>query len=223
MESIRYGQPKDVFLSDEETLSATSPSSEIEPSSPITEPVPASPTKVDKDAKTLPDVPSSHFYGDHCYSLPPPIVKQERADDRESTSEKAKEKSAIDSVIESVVQGNTIVPHEPIAVVKNRTIVDHEYTRTCTPPPQPEIKPKVKKASQKQKKDVMKHKEFVFAEPVQQPTEFFKRNIYEEMAVLYDFLKTGVDAEDVQFLKRSYDMMLQVIFWGCFVVLGNVL
>lgn len=35
------------------------------------------------------------------------------------------------------------------------------------------------------------------------------RSTVDEMSILYDFLKTGIDSEDVQFLKRSYDSLLQ--------------
>jgi histone-lysine N-methyltransferase SETD1 len=36
-----------------------------------------------------------------------------------------------------------------------------------------------------------------------------KRSMIEEMNVLYEFVKTGVDSEDVQYLKRSYEALLQ--------------
>ena len=38
---------------------------------------------------------------------------------------------------------------------------------------------------------------------------FKKRDLIEEMNILYEFLKTGIDSEDVSYLKRSYEAMLQ--------------
>lgn len=38
---------------------------------------------------------------------------------------------------------------------------------------------------------------------------FRPRNNMEEMNILYDFYRTGIDAEDIAYMKRSYDAMLQ--------------
>ncbi|KAI1291695.1 Histone-lysine N-methyltransferase SETD1 [Halotydeus destructor] len=35
------------------------------------------------------------------------------------------------------------------------------------------------------------------------------RSVVDDMNILYDFLKTGVDNEDIQYMKRSYEAMLQ--------------
>ncbi|XP_054166399.1 histone-lysine N-methyltransferase SETD1-like isoform X5 [Oppia nitens] len=44
--------------------------------------------------------------------------------------------------------------------------------------------------------------------PTPQPV-FKKRDLIEEMNILYEFLATGVDVEDVSYMKRSYENMLQ--------------
>jgi hypothetical protein len=46
---------------------------------------------------------------------------------------------------------------------------------------------------------------------ISQPTQsmvFGKRDIMAEMTVLYEFLTRGIDAEDISFLRRSYEAML---------------
>lgn len=48
------------------------------------------------------------------------------------------------------------------------------------------------------------------AEPVTRlKVQYKKRDILDEMNILYEFLKTGIDTEDVQYMKRSYEAMLQ--------------
>lgn len=134
-----------------------------------------------------------HLISDHCYSLPPPVTPKKTKD----LVTKEDDDSFIDSVIDSVVAGK--VDHK---------IIDHEYTRVKTPSPIPETKPVPAKPNLK----LNKSKDMPSFLRPSLPPDFSKRNIYEETAVLYHFLKTGIDAEDVQYLKRSYDMMLQVIF-----------
>ncbi|XP_069684013.1 histone-lysine N-methyltransferase SETD1 [Periplaneta americana] len=44
--------------------------------------------------------------------------------------------------------------------------------------------------------------------PPTQPVVFAKRDIMAEMTVLYEFLTRGIDAEDINYLRRSYEAML---------------
>ena len=44
--------------------------------------------------------------------------------------------------------------------------------------------------------------------PPVQPVVFAKRDIVAEMTVLYEFLTRGIDAEDINYLRRSYEAML---------------
>lgn len=40
------------------------------------------------------------------------------------------------------------------------------------------------------------------------PPVFNKRDILSEMACLYEFLTKGIDAEDIEYMKRSYEALL---------------
>lgn len=45
--------------------------------------------------------------------------------------------------------------------------------------------------------------------PVPEPTVTYKeRDLMSEMAILYEFLTRGIDAEDVEYLRRSYEALL---------------
>lgn len=91
---------------------------------------------------------------------------------------------------------------------------DHLYNRV--PSPEPLITNKfdlIKQRTKKQRATVNSvtagdyWPEFI--EPDISKVTYEKRNVLEEMNVLYEFLKNGVDEEDVRYLKRSYDAMLQ--------------
>lgn len=45
--------------------------------------------------------------------------------------------------------------------------------------------------------------------PEPKPITFPQRDLNGEMALLYEFLQNGIDAEDIRYLKRSYDQLLQ--------------
>lgn len=38
--------------------------------------------------------------------------------------------------------------------------------------------------------------------------KYYQRDIHSEMAILYDFLTRGIDAEDIQYIKQSYELLL---------------
>lgn len=44
--------------------------------------------------------------------------------------------------------------------------------------------------------------------PIIRASTFLKREILSEMAVLYEFLTKGIDAEDIEYLKKSYEALL---------------
>lgn len=127
-----------------------------------------------------------HIVLDHSYCIPSSV----------KLADLNKLDSNVDSVIESVIRGPPVM-------------LDHEYIRTRIP--SPELKPKSKS---KQKRPLKSRKTKL--KPIVQEIEeydtkviFQKREVLEEMNILYEFLKTGIDVEDVQHLKRSYDAMLQ--------------
>lgn len=38
--------------------------------------------------------------------------------------------------------------------------------------------------------------------------KYYERDMHSEMAILYDFLTRGIDAEDIQYIKQSYELLL---------------
>lgn len=83
----------------------------------------------------------------------------------------------------------------------------------ATPSPPPPVKAKPRK--RRKTKDETICDQLMFDMPLEPITKlsrevaFARRNVVEEMNILYEFLRTGVDLEDVQYLKRSYEAMLQ--------------
>ncbi|KAH7957281.1 hypothetical protein HPB52_017043 [Rhipicephalus sanguineus] len=83
----------------------------------------------------------------------------------------------------------------------------------ATPSPPPPVKTKPRK--RRKTKDETICDQLMFDMPLEPITKlsrevaFARRNVVEEMNILYEFLRTGVDLEDVQYLKRSYEAMLQ--------------
>ncbi|RWS14882.1 histone-lysine N-methyltransferase SETD1-like protein [Dinothrombium tinctorium] len=49
----------------------------------------------------------------------------------------------------------------------------------------------------------------MIVKPETPPPVYNPRSIMDEMNILYEFLKTGIDSEDINYLKRSYEAMLQ--------------
>ncbi|XP_023230244.1 histone-lysine N-methyltransferase SETD1-like [Centruroides sculpturatus] len=128
------------------------------------------------------EVPEHHIVLDHSYCIPSSV----------KLADVNKLDSNVDSVIESVIRGPPVM-------------LDHEYIRTRLPSPEPKSKQKKPSKSRRTKlKPIVQEIE----EP-ETKVVFQKREVLEEMNILYEFLKTGIDAEDVQHLKRSYDAMLQ--------------
>lgn len=147
--------------------------------------------KLVKDESPEEDGLSTHLIYEHSYCMP------------QSELQASRTTSTLESVIDSVARGFT-APHP---------IQDHEYTRVRTP--SPPLMSKVR-SKQKQKEKSLKPKQLKMLPPdIVDSTEdemksfFSKRDLVEEMNILYEFLKTGIDAEDVQYLKRSYDALLQ--------------
>lgn len=142
------------------------------------------------------DEASSYLISDHSYCLP---QQQPEAN------------------AEAVVAGD----HEyasaapPVAVAAPAPAVA-DLPEARTPPPlasSPPPKTKVRK-KRKSKEDSF-YDSCLFDVPLEpiaklsREVAFARRNVVDEMNILYEFLRTGVDLEDVQYLKRSYDAMLQ--------------
>ncbi|XP_064461143.1 histone-lysine N-methyltransferase SETD1-like isoform X2 [Ornithodoros turicata] len=99
------------------------------------------------------------------------------------------------------------LPQQETKAAAATVAADHEYTRPRGSSPPREQEPKKVTKPRKTLREQLRFE--VPYERITAPPVFMKRNVVEEMNILYEFLKTGVDAEDVQYLKRSYDAMLQ--------------
>ncbi|KAL3212465.1 hypothetical protein MRX96_035961 [Rhipicephalus microplus] len=82
-------------------------------------------------------------------------------------------------------------PPAPVAVTPPPIEQRLSPPPTATPSPPPPVKTKSEEKEEDERR--------VYLRPAH----------VEEMNILYEFLRTGVDLEDVQYLKRSYDAMLQ--------------
>ncbi|KAK6640665.1 hypothetical protein RUM44_012362 [Polyplax serrata] len=91
---------------------------------------------------------------------------------------------------------------------------DHDYTSKAKSPLTPKLDDnkfgkstakEIKKSSEK----LISHLLDTYLKPEKVvPVKYKERNLIEEMTVLYEFLTKGIDAEDIGYLKRSYDSML---------------
>lgn len=124
------------------------------------------------------DAPSTMLY-DHCYSLPPENQPAEK-------------------------------PPRPLTSIENRPLLDHDYlvgqhTDSVDLAINSVLEADAVKTDTKaraRKKTVKETKP-----PVRQKKLFVQRNQFEEWRNFYEFLNTGVDGEDVHYLKRSYEEM----------------
>ncbi|KAL0267027.1 UNVERIFIED_CONTAM: hypothetical protein PYX00_009406 [Menopon gallinae] len=91
---------------------------------------------------------------------------------------------------------------------------DHDYTSKAKSPLTPKLDDnkygkstakEIKKSSGK----LISHLLDTYLKPEKiAPTRYKERDLIGEMTVLYEFLTKGIDAEDISYLKRSYDSML---------------
>ncbi|GIY75269.1 histone-lysine N-methyltransferase SETD1B-A, partial [Caerostris extrusa] len=154
----------------------------------------------------------SQLIAEHSYCLRPP----QRNFEPVFIPNVEQKLTSLDNVIDSVARG------------PKQIVGDHEYTkmRAVTPPfvkppspvkiPTPRKKTKVKRKHHSSTK--MSHKEIKppkitevkppRPESYSGPT-FEKRSVIDEMNILYEFLKNGLDQEDIAYLQKSYDALLQ--------------
>lgn len=162
------------------------------------------------------DMSDDQLRFDHCYCLPPDESKAresetETAEGANSSATQVDEPAkSLDDDTDSVVKVPTSGAQECASVGDTVPSMnfDHEYTRPRTPPP-----PIVVKRARGRPKTKMESKVIMSfdqrSDPKDKGTPFPKRNFMEELQILCDFLCTGIDAEDIGHLKRSYEMMLQ--------------
>lgn len=138
-------------------------------------------------------------------------------------------KSAIDSVIDSVARGvsknkkdssmsSSDHVYSKVESLPQTKTQKRQYKRKIQQPKSPSqdiIPPIYAVASEWRKaKRVSSNVAATFSDFEQERTPsprpvYKKRDLIEEMNILYEFLKIGIDSEDVQYLKRSYEAMLQ--------------
>jgi len=58
---------------------------------------------------------------------------------------------------------------------------------------------------------VKRVRETTTPEPVAPRKMFAPRDILEEMTVFYEFLATGIDAEDISYFNKSYEGLLEKV------------
>ncbi|RWS29179.1 histone-lysine N-methyltransferase SETD1-like protein [Leptotrombidium deliense] len=139
-------------------------------------------------------------------------------------------KPTVDSVIDAVARGsfpNSSESNEKSAV----SISDHLYSKQT----QPQISVKSNKRQYRKRQTIspeFKHNVYTVASewrkakrsnkvdkdyavndsqtlPLFETPEYKQRSLMEEMNILYEFLTTGIDNEDINYMKRSYEAMLQ--------------
>lgn len=154
------------------------------------------------------DSSSTYLISDHCYCRP-----------QQTTEVKAEATVGGDHVYASAPPLVPLVPPAPVAPaaeppppVEQRLSPPPPAVPLATPPTSPT---KTKPRKKRKTKDESICDQLMFDMPLEpiaklsREVAFARRNVVEEMNILYEFLRTGVDLEDVQYLKRSYDAMLQ--------------
>ncbi|CAN7985134.1 unnamed protein product [Ixodes hexagonus] len=155
--------------------------------------------KAGEEAKSEKDIPN-YLRSDHCYCLP-----------RQDKAEGGALSDAGGTADHEYTRMSSTPPPQPLPLEALENLV-HPAAAT-SPPKTPTGRKNFRKGKDRQSaRDRLLLEEPLLLEPVtklSRAVAFAKRNVVEEMNILYEFLRTGVDAEDVQYLKRSYDAMLQ--------------
>ncbi|XP_033216334.1 histone-lysine N-methyltransferase SETD1 isoform X2 [Belonocnema kinseyi] len=154
-----------------------------------------------------PELPKTpQVFVEHSYSLPP------------AKPEDAKSQSAEETPMDVVPPA--VVPVVPV-------ITSLVKTRPAKPEKLDKRKEKAEKAQKRKnnkisklhvqnherekeniiKKENILQNEYVLEIP-KQPVTYKERDLMSEMGILYEFLTRGIDAEDVEYLRRSYEALL---------------
>jgi len=165
-------------------------------------------TSIDNDMEEEEGSPAPQIAMEHSYSLPPqkdPSSSPASIDGSDGSikrklshyqkSQQSPEEAAFNHDHGYMMQ-QPKTPPKPLSTI----IEDNETVMT----------PKLKKPRKSLKfEDSLTLKKSVskISQPAQ-PVVFSKRDILAEMTVLYEFLTRGIDAEDISYLKKSYEAML---------------
>ena len=147
------------------------------------------------NGQRIPDFSTSQgpqVFIEHSYSLPP-----------------AKPKDASQSSMEVVEPVNIVPvktkPAKPAKLDKRKEKAEKRKNNKMS---------KLHKQNHEREKENIQEKnlpnEYVYEIPkIQQPEVTYKeRDLMSEMGILYEFLTRGIDAEDVEYLRRSYEALL---------------
>lgn len=165
-------------------------------------------TSIDNEMEEEEGSPAPQIAMEHSYSLPPqkdPSSSPASIDGSDGSikrklshyqkSQQSPEEAAFNHDHGYMMQ-QPKTPPKPLSTI----IEDNETVVT----------PKLKKPRKSLKfEDALTLKKSVskISQPAQ-PVVFSKRDIMAEMTVLYEFLTRGIDAEDISYLKKSYEAML---------------
>lgn len=150
-------------------------------------------------------------------TLNPDLTKPVTSVDFDHSYALPSQTSAVDSVIDAVAKG-TAKKNKVRVVVE--TAVDHGYSRSPTkadkkiPLKKEEsrtVRPIASEWRKAKDKKLIDDLSFDLSplRPITPQPQHRKRTVVEEMDILYDFLRVGIDEEDVQFMRRTYESMLQ--------------
>ncbi|KAG4065754.1 hypothetical protein HA402_012432 [Bradysia odoriphaga] len=142
---------------------------------------------------------------EHCYSLPPsasPYVEPTTPQPLPSTKQKQSKAEQNNHLVDHGYTMNNAVPDAPPAPVQiqkqgpGRPKKDSAYAR---------LKKAEKEAALAEAIEAQKRAKQPFVPEERYP----ERSINDEVMLLYEFLTKGIDTEDIEYLRQSYELMLQ--------------
>lgn len=149
---------------------------------------------------------ASQLILEHSYCLPHSI----RTEGMARVSSLEQKQRGVESNSDSVSRG------------PNQVVADHEYTKVraesppfVIPPSPPKVMPRRKTKLKRRRRSSKNNYKENFTEDIKQPPitqpeyTYPKRSVIEELNILYEFLRNGIDYEDTVYLQKSYDALLQ--------------
>lgn len=124
---------------------------------------------------------------------------------------------ALTTSVSSVIPAVTPIP----SFDTNTSAIVHTPPSTARSVGRPKKEPTTPKGKHKKKQEKISPQQLPHAEPVSQTVvpygqstqfvpvaKYCERDIRSEMTVLYDFLTRGIDAEDIHYIRQSYELLL---------------
>uniref|UniRef100_A0A1B0DJ79 [histone H3]-lysine(4) N-trimethyltransferase n=1 Tax=Phlebotomus papatasi TaxID=29031 RepID=A0A1B0DJ79_PHLPP len=198
-----YIQSFEKFVKDQEEVSKEEPKATVTDASSVEKPPEPKYSPTMSDGSSSQTSQASQVALDHCYSLPPSASPS-------SSSPSSAQQQATANAVKVTSQ---ILAH------------DHGYTTSTAPDitplaqasaqqqkaAAPPVKAKKDTTTAKAKKEPVKKQpeKQVKTTPFVPQMKYAKRDTHGELLVLYEFLMKGIDAEDSEYLRRSYEALLQ--------------